>query len=61
MAKEMKYHLICPYCHRGELLSDGKAPITLSARCPVCGGFYRCDMENLKTEKSKAQRRQSRR
>ena len=29
MEKDLKHHLICPYCHRGEVLSDGKAPITV--------------------------------
>ena len=57
MAKDLTHHLICPYCHRGEVLSDGKAPITVSARCPICKGFFLCNMATLKTEKSKAQRR----
>ena len=45
MAKDLKHHLICPYCHRGEVLSDGKAPITVSARCPICKGFFLCNMD----------------
>ena len=57
MAKDLKHHLICPYCHRGEVLSDGNAPITVPSRCPICKGFFLCNMATLKTEKSKAQRR----
>lgn len=45
MKKNFYIHLVCPYCHRGEALADGKAKVTLSLVCPKCGGYYTADLE----------------
>lgn len=50
-------HLVCPYCHKGEALADGRAKVTLSIMCPKCGGFYTADLDTMKTERAKACRR----
>ena len=59
MKKNFYIHLVCPYCHRGEALADGKAKVTLSLVCPKCGGYYTADLETMKTDKAKACRRTS--
>ena len=59
MKKNFYIHLVCPYCHRGEALADGKAKVTLSLVCPKCGGYYTADLETMKTDKAKDCRRTS--
>lgn len=53
-------HLLCPWCHKGEVLSDGKAKITISVCCPICGRYYTGDLDAIKTERSAACKRQGR-
>lgn len=55
--KNYTIHLVCPYCHKGETLADGRAKVTLSIMCPKCGGFYTADLDTMKTERAKACRR----
>lgn len=50
-------HLICPWCQKGEVLSDGKAKITLSVECPKCHRFFTGSMDSLKAERSVACKR----
>lgn len=59
--KEMKYHLKCPWCDKGETLSDGREKVTISVLCGKCGNTYLADLDSLRTMRSKPQRRQSRR
>lgn len=60
MQKQFNIHLVCPYCHKGEALADGKGKITLSLMCPKCGGFFTADLDTLKIERAKACRRTGR-
>lgn len=57
MQNNFHIHLICPYCHKGEALADGKAKVTLSIRCPKCGRFYTADLDTMQTEPSQPLRR----
>lgn len=60
MAQEFKYHLTCPWCGKGETLSDGRAKITISVQCSKCRNTYLADLDTMKPERSKPQRRQGR-
>ncbi|MBQ3756420.1 MAG: hypothetical protein II873_04830 [Oscillospiraceae bacterium] len=57
---EMKYHLKCPCCRKGETLSDGRAKVTLSVRCEKCHQFYLADLDSLITRRALPQRRRGR-
>ena len=58
---EMSYHLLCPWCSKGETLSDGRAKVTISVQCRKCGNTYLADLDTLMTEKAKQQRRKAER
>ncbi len=58
--REMSYHLLCPWCSRGETLSDGRAKVTISVQCKKCGNTYIADLDTLMTKKSAPQRRRGR-
>lgn len=53
-------HLVCPHCHKGEALADGRAKVTISLMCPKCGSFFTADLDTLKTERTNACRRMGR-
>lgn len=55
-----KYHHVCPWCKKGEVLSDARGKITLSIQCPKCGHIFTADMDRLTTDRSTAQKRLSR-
>ena len=55
--EEFKNHLVCPWCCKGEVLTDGKATARISAQCPRCRNFFRADLATLKTERALPQRR----
>ena len=59
--KELKHHMPCPWCGKGETLSDGRSKVTISNQCPKCGRVYLADLDTLKTMRFKPQRRQYRR
>ena len=52
--REMK----CPWCGKGKTLADGRAQINLSLVCPRCGRYFIGNLDNLRTERSSAVRRQ---
>lgn len=58
---DMKYHLWCPWCGRGETLSDGRGKVTISVQCEKCHHPYLADLDSMKTERTKPQRRLGRR
>ena len=58
---EMKHRLPCPWCDKGETLSDGRGKVTISVRCEKCHQTYLVDLDTLKTMRSKPQRRLGRR
>lgn len=60
MKRSMDYHLVCPWCGKGETLADGVALVTISVTCGKCGRFYTANLYTLKTEKGTAQRRMGR-
>lgn len=55
--KPFNIHLVCPVCKMGEVLADGRAKVTISARCPKCRSFFTADLDTMKTEKAPAQRK----
>lgn len=60
MKNDFSYHLICPVCKRGEIISDGKGKITVSVQCPKCRNIFKADLDAMKTERSSPQRRNNR-
>lgn len=60
MERNFVYRYLCPWCGKGEALSDGNAKVTISLQCPKCGRIYIVDMDNGKTERSSARRRNRR-
>lgn len=57
MNAQFTQHLVCPWCFKGEVLTDGKAPVSISTQCPRCKHFFKADLSTLKTECSRPQRR----
>ena len=55
-----KYHHVCPWCKKGEVLSDARGKIVLSVQCPKCGHIFIADMDNLTTDRASAQKRLNR-
>ena len=58
---QMDIHLICPWCGGSEVLADHRTKVTISVQCAKCRKIYKADLDTLKTEKSKAQKRLKRR
>lgn len=54
---QMGIHLICPWCGGSEILADRRVKVTISVQCAKCRKIYKVDLDSLKTEKSKAQKR----
>ena len=54
------YHVTCPWCHHGEVLSDGRAKVTISTVCSKCGRVFLADLDTMHTERSSPQRRNGR-
>ena len=57
MNKILQYHLICPFCGKGELLADEKGKVTVSVQCPKCKNYFKADLDAMKTERAQAQPR----
>ena len=58
---QMNIHLPCPWCGGSEILVDRRAKTTISVQCAKCKKIYKADLDSLKTEKAKAQKRMGRR
>lgn len=57
MKQEFNRILKCPWCGKGELLADGRAPVRVSVHCAKCNRIYIADLDTGKTERSQAQKR----
>lgn len=57
---DFRIHLKCPWCEKGETLADGRAKVTISVLCGRCTRPYIADLDTMKTERAKPQRRQGR-
>ena len=58
---EMRYHLKCPWCEKGETLSDGRGKITISVQCEKCHHTYLADLDRNITMRAKPIKRLGRR
>ena len=54
---DLKYHLKCPWCGKGETLADGRGKVTISVQCGKCSNTYLADLDTLKTMRTRPQRR----
>ena len=58
---QMDIHLSCPWCGGSEILADRRTKATISVQCAKSKKIYKADLDSLKTEKAKAQKRMGRR
>ena len=59
--REMRNHLKCPWCNKGETLSDGRGKVTISVRCEKCHNFYIADLDLITTMRGNSVKRIGRR
>ena len=52
--KEFNRQLICPWCFKGEGLTNRQADVYISVQCPKCKRIFLGDLKNLNTLKSSA-------
>lgn len=57
MSQTFQYRLLCPWCSKGEVMSDTSEKVVISVQCPRCGHVFRADLHQLKTERAQPQRR----
>ena len=57
MNRSFNNHIVCPWCNKGEVLTDGKSQVSISIQCPKCGKIYIGDLGTLKVYRGKACRR----
>ena len=48
--------LNCPFCGRGEILTDRVAKVSISTVCPICNNLYFANLYSLKTYRPKKAR-----
>ena len=53
MCHTFAHRLVCPWCEKGEVLSNASQQVVISVRCPRCGHVVLA----LKTERAAAQKR----
>lgn len=59
MHDEYLIHIKCPWCGRGETLSNARAPIQTSQVCSKCKNVYIIDWKSLKAKKASPQKRKT--
>ena len=57
MCHTFAHRLVCPWCEKGEVLSNASQQVVISVRCPRCGHVFLADLLGLKTERAAAQKR----
>ena len=55
MCHTFAHRLVCPWCEKGEVLSNASQQVVISVRCPRCGHVFLADLLGLKTERAAAQ------
>ncbi len=51
MCHTFAHRLVCPWCEKGEVLSNASQQVVISVRCPRCGHVFLADLLGLKTER----------
>ena len=54
MAEKM---VVCPWCEKGEVYTEGNGKVTVTVRCPKCLHFFRIRLDDHTAEKVQAHRR----
>ncbi len=59
MTEKQNYslRLICPWCQKGAVLTQGRANVRISVQCSKCGRFYSADLNTMETQRTSACRR----
>jgi|GEM_PF-769262 len=59
MTEKQNYslRLICPWCQKGVVLTQGRANVRISVQCSKCGRFYSADLNTMETKRTSACRR----
>ena len=52
MCHTFAHRLVCPWCEKGEVLSNASQQVVISVRCPRCGHVFLADLLGLKTERA---------
>lgn len=60
MAQAFENAYICPWCLKGEVLSDGRASVQISVQCPKCSRVFIGNLDTGETTRSKARQRNER-
>ncbi len=47
MFPDFTIHILCPYCHKGEILADRRAKVKISVVCPICLNRFVADLYEL--------------
>lgn len=54
-------HLKCPFCGRGEILTDRRVKVSVSTICPICNNLYFASLYTLRTCRPKDMRQMGKR
>ena len=52
-----EYKVVCPWCAKGEVYTEGTGKAAVTVRCPKCMHFFRVRLDDYSTEKVQAHRR----
>ena len=51
MCHTFAHRLVCPWCEKGEVLSNASQQVVISVRCPCGFHVFLADLLGLKTER----------
>lgn len=51
-----RHRLKCPFCGKGEILTDQIAKVSISTVCPICNNLYFANLYSLRTYRPKEAR-----
>ena len=57
MLKELERYVYCPWCNKGEVVTEGAVTGSLTVKCPKCQHVFRIHLDTLTTEKAIARNR----
>lgn len=57
MDKQAENSVLCPWCNRGEVISEGNSSGEITIRCPKCFHFFRIHLDSMTAEKAIAHRK----
>ncbi len=49
--------VVCPWCEKGEVYTEGNGKVAVTVRCPKCMHFFRIKLDDYTAEKVQARRK----